>query len=404
MIWGWVTFIDYNYRFSDTETTAQLINTYNVGVDNATLYPVCTDSYVEEYRYSSDYNNLNAYTEYSKQVNKHSFKGMVGFQTESNYYGNVDLYRDGLIVDELVSIDTTNGVDSSGSVASPSVSGAYYNWATAGFFGRINYNYDERYLLEISGRYDGTSRFVGDSRWGFFPSASVGWNIAREEFFEPLADDIGTFKFRASYGELGNQNTSSLYPTYSTMDISTSSGAYLINGAKPTTTTEPTLIDPYLTWERIKNLNIGLDVAAFSNRLTLSADYFIRKTTGMVGPAETLPEVFGTTVPKQNNTDLSTRGWEISVSWRDRLKNGFSYGFSASLSDDTTVIDYYSNPTGLINTYNSGREIGEIWGYETIGIAKSQDEMDSHLATTSQSALGFLRDFQIKSGLFFRKM
>ncbi|MFI3322407.1 MAG: TonB-dependent receptor [Rikenellaceae bacterium] len=385
----WKTFIDYNYRHGNTERTAATQKSYNVGVDNQTLYPVSVDSSVEEYRYSLDYTNFNAYSEYTKTYRDiHNFKAMVGFQTESNNNGNVTLLRDGLIVSNLVSIDTTNGLSSTGSAVAPTVSGAYYDWVTAGFFGRLNYDYDGRYLVEASLRYDGTSRFIGDNRWGLFPSGSVGWNVANEDFFEPIKESIDVLKVRASYGQLGNQNTTSLYPTYRTMSISTSAGDYLIGGVQPTYTSEPTLIDPDLTWERIINWNIGIDLQAFDHRLNLTADYFVRDTKDMVGPAPDMPEYFGFTVPKQNNTDLSTKGWEISLSWRDNLESGFAYGASFSLSDAITTITSYPNDNMLLSDYYSGQTMGEIWGYETIGIAKTQEEMDAHLATTTQSSLG----------------
>ncbi len=386
---NWKTFLDYNYRFGNTAITTQVKKSYNVGVDNTTLYPVGTDSYVQEYRANSVYNNFNAYSEYQTTLNdKHFFKAMVGFQTELNDAGNVQLRRDGLMVDDLISINTTDGTSSTGDIVAPIVSGAYSDWVTAGFFGRLNYSYDNKYLFEANIRYDGTSRFRGDSRWGLFPSGSVGWNIANEDFFEPLRSTIGSLKLRASYGQLGNQNTSSLYPTYRTMNINTASGKYLINGVKPTVVTEPGLIDPYLTWERIINYNVGLDLSAFNNRLNINADFFIRDTKDMVGPAPEMPAYFGAAVPKQNNTDLRTAGYEIGISWRDSFDNDFSYGFSASLSDSETTILSYPNPNGLLSDYNEGRVLGEIWGYETIGIAKTQEEMDAHLATTNQSNIG----------------
>ena len=386
---NWKTFIDYNFRYNSNERTAQIKKTYNIGVDNKTLYPVGIDSYVEEYRYSGMYNNINMYSEYSKTFDdKHGLKTMLGFQSESQDHGNVSLKRDGLIVPNLISINTTNGLSSSGAIAPPIVNGSYSDWATAGFFGRVNYNYAERYLLEVNLRYDGTSRFKDDYQWGLFPSGSIGWNIARESFFEPLEEHISNLKLRASYGELGNQNTSNLYPTYRTMPLKTSAGEYLINGVRPTTTTEPTLIDPTLTWERIVNWNVGLDVSALDNRLNFTGDYFVRNTLDMVGPAIELPALLGTGVPKQNNTELSTAGYELALSWRDMYESGFSYSVGVTFSDAITKIQKYSNPTGSLSTYIEGRETGEIWGYETIGIAKTKEEMDAHLATTKQNMLG----------------
>lgn len=153
----------------------------------------------------------------------------------------------------------------------------------------------------------------------------------------------------------------------------------------------PGLISSTLTWERVKSWNVGLDWGVFNNRLTGSFDYFVRKTTDMVGPAPTLPEILGTDVPKTNNTDLKTYGFEFSLTWKDRLKNGLGYSATFLLSDSQTKILSYPNPNLTIGTYTSGHLTGEIWGYETIGIAKSQEEMDAHIASLpngGQSKLG----------------
>ena len=379
---NWKTFVDFNYRNKASETTNELRQSYNIGVDNKTQYPVSRESYVKETRYSENYINLNVYSEYSHTFNQaHNLKVMAGFQMEQNEFGDVSLRRDGIIVPGLTSIDTTDGLSYDGKVISPMVSGKYQDWATAGFFGRINYDYMERYLMEVNLRYDGSSRFRGDERWGLFPSVSLGWNIAREKFFEDYTDIFGTLKLRASYGELGNQNTSNYYPTYRVVPLNMSSGKYLINGIMPNTTAEPALIYSGLTWERIKNWNFGFDVSALSGRLTASFDYFIRDTKDMVGPAPELPDLFGFTVPKQNNTDLRTKGYEISVNWRDRLDCGFSYGIGLSLSDSQTKITSYPNEANLLSKYRTGQMLGEIWGFETVGIAKTDEEMNNHLAS-----------------------
>lgn len=389
---NWKTFVDFNYKHTSTETNEDQRESFNVGVDNETLFPVNKISYVQEQRYSSDYINCNIYSQYNFTLeDKHNFKVMAGFQTEESKMNNVTAKRNGLVVPTLNTLNTTDGLSYEGDAVVPVVNGYYSDWATAGFFGRFNYDYEGRYLAEVNLRYDGTSRFQGSKRWGTFPSASLGWNIAREAFFEPYTDYVGSLKLRASYGELGNQNTSSLYPTYPVVPLNVQKGTWLINGGKPTTTREPNLIDPQLSWETIKNWNFGLDYSAFNNRLTGSFDYYIRDTKDMVGPAPELPDVFGATVPKQNNTDLRTTGWELIVSWRDRLENNLSYGVSLSLADSRTKITSYPNESQSLSTYIQDRYLGEIWGYETIGIAKSDEEMDAHLASLpkgGQSALG----------------
>jgi TonB-linked SusC/RagA family outer membrane protein len=316
---------------------------------------------------------------------------MVGFQAELFKGTAFALQREGIIAPGLPVVDLTTGMDAFGNAVTPSVSGANNHWATSGFFGRINYDFRGKYLMEVNLRYDGTSRFRSDQRWKLFPSFSAGWNLAREAFWTSLEKYVGTLKLRASYGELGNQNTDSWYPTYLLMNVNTSNGSWLINGAKPNTAGAPGLISSMLTWERVNTWNIGLDWGAFGNRLTGYFDYYNRKTLDMIGPAPELPVTLGTSVPRTNNTDLNTYGFELSVSWNDRLKNGLGYGVQFSLSDSRTKITRYPNETGNLNTYRTGMIMGEIWGYKTVGIAKSKEEMDNHLATLpngGQNAIG----------------
>lgn len=387
----WKTFVDFNYRIENMGRNWDYQKLYNHDV-NGEPYVNRSSSHVYEGHTSKDYMNTNAYSEYSKQLESgHSFKGMVGFQAELLKYKSISLQRDGIIVPSLPSVDLTSGIDANGKEVTPTVNGNESDWATAGFFGRINYDYKGRYLAEVNLRYDGTSRFRSDKRWKMFPSFSLGWNIAHEEFWKPLERTVGSLKARVSYGELGNQNTTSWYPTYQTMSVNASNGAWLINGAKPNTAYAPGLVSSLLTWERINTWNIGIDFGALNNRLTGSFDYFQRKTLDMVGPAPELPVILGTGVPVMNNTDLKTYGFDLSVAWNDRLKNGLGYGVKFILSDSQTEITRYPNQTGRLDTYRKGMKVGEIWGYTTVGIAKTQDEMNNHLASLpngAQDALG----------------
>lgn len=218
-----------------------------------------------------------------------------------------------------------------------------------GFFGRLNYNYAERYLLEVNARYDGSSRFRGQNRWGFFPSVSAGWNVAKEEFFSPAKDVVNELKIRASYGSVGNQYTSSPYPTYANVGYTSGGGEWLINGNKTNVSWFPGLISTSLTWEEVKTANLGLDIALFDSRLSGSLDVFDRKTLNMVGPADELPVILGTSVPASNNTDLDTRGFELELKWQDALSADFSYGARFVLSDAYTRITRYSNPSGTLS-------------------------------------------------------
>lgn len=308
---------------------------------------------------------------------------MAGFQSEVNKYRDLSAFRYGIIVPELPTLNTTSGFNADGKAVPPSVSGQYQNWAQVGIFGRLNYDYDGKYLLEANLRYDGSSRFRADQRWDWFPSVSAGWNMAREEFWKENIPFINTMKLRASYGTLGNQNTNEWYPTYVIRPVGVGNGNWLIDGVQPNTAGAPNPKSSTLRWETVQSYNIGLDFGLLNNRLTGSFDVFRRNTLDMLGPAVELPATFGIGVPPTNNTDLRTEGFELSIGWNDRLKNGLGYSVKANLADNQTTVTRYPNPTGSLDTYRAGEKTGQIWGFTTVGIAKTQEEMNAHLATLS---------------------
>jgi len=344
-----------------------------------------THDNVYEYSYKSTYLNPTIYTDYSLTLaDKHNLKAMLGFQSEKMDYKSLNANRNDMITEDLPVLNLTT------STTTYKMNGEYQSWRNAGFFGRLNYDYDGKYLAEFNLRYDGSSRFRRDSRWVWTPSFSLGWNMARENFWKPLESTINTLKLRFSYGELANQNTNSWYPTYQTLAVKSVDGKWLQNGARPTTAWAPDLISSTLTWEKIVNTNIGVDFGMLRNRLTGSFDYFWRKTKNMVGPGVELPATLGTGVPKTNNCDLTTYGWELSVQWRDQIGD-FRYGVKLNISDSQTRIDKYPNPTNSLSRYREGEVTGNIYGYTTIGIAKTKEEMDAHLASLpngGQTALG----------------
>lgn len=381
----WKIIAEGNLRTMNNATHWDVLPVQAFDGDNNAYYMAWNGDYapgmsrVNEGSTRENFYTTNIFSEYSKDINGNFFKVMLGFNAELFQSRYMSAQRDGLITSNLpeVSVGTTNQRSSGGRA----------HWSTAGFFGRINYNYKERYMAEVNARYDGTSRFVGDKRWNIFPSFSAGWNIAREEFWEDKLDYLSTFKLRGSWGELGNQNTESLYPFYQTLPFGVTNGGWLVDGLKPNTAGVPGLVSTAMTWERVRSWNIGLDVAALNNRLTASFDYFNRKTLDMIGPAPELPDILGTSVPKVNNCDLESKGFEMEIAWRDRIGE-VGYGVRGVLSDSRQKVTRFPNATNSISTYYAGRLFGEIWGYETIGIAKSQEEMDAHLAHTNQNALG----------------
>lgn len=336
-----------------------------------------SQSYWKENNYS-----LNLYTDYFKQIGDHYFKVMGGFNAELYKKTNLSGQRDELITPDVPTLNTAT--------TEQKANGGYSHWANAGFFGRINYNYKERYLLEINGRYDGSSRFIGDKRWGFFPSFSAGWNVSRESFWRDLEHIVNNFKIRGSWGELGNCNTKAFYPFYQTMPTGVENSGWLINGKKPNTASAPGIVSAEMTWETVRSWNIGFDFGLLNNRLTGSFDYFVRNTLDMIGPAPQLPATLGATVPKINNADMKAWGFEVEVSWRDRIKD-FNYGVKFVLSDDQRKVTRYPNEELNRNQWYAGRMDGLVWGYETVGIAKTDAEMEAHLASLpngGQSQLG----------------
>lgn len=379
----WKINVELNYRsnYNFNHTDYQTVYGYDVS-KNPYIIANQTSS-VTEYAYKSNFFNPNIFTEYGKSLESgHNFKVMLGFQSELFKQRDITASQDG-IMSEVATLNTTQ--------TNAQNRGGYSEWATAGFFGRVNYDYKGRYLAEVNMRYDGTSRFLRDNRWNLFPSFSLGWNMAREAFFEDLTDLISTFKIRGSWGELGNQNTDNWYPFYRTIDINKDQwgnyalGSWLVNGVKPNISKESALVSSLLTWEKTQTLDLGFDLSMLNNRLNVTFDYFQRKSKNMVGPAPELPNLLGIAVPKVNNLDMTSKGWEIQVNWRDQIRD-FKYGVTLSLSDNQVVIDKYPNPSNTIldkdnnNTYYAGAHVGDIWGFQTIGIAKTDQEMKDHLA------------------------
>lgn len=382
---GWNIVADGNMRITTRNNHMDILPAYANTVAGV-QYPISVTGNAADYSFVSEFNDKanyftgNIYSDYEFRVKGgHNFKVLAGFNTELNKLRTLGGSRTGLITPELPTINTATN-------ESRATEGAYMNWGTTGFFSRVNYNYKERYLLELNARYDGSSRFLSDQRWNLFPSFSAGWNVAQEDFWM-LKDLVQVFKIRGSYGELGNQNIKLWYPFYTTMPIGVNNGSWLLNGQKPNTSTAPGLVSTLLTWERVASWNIGFDLTMLKNRLSMSFDYYKRNTHDMVGPAPELPVVLGTSVPQVNNADLESYGFEIEAKWQDRIGE-LGYSVRAVLSDDQQRVTSYPNPTGNIDNWYSNKMSGEIWGYSTVGIAKTQAEMDAHLQTTNQNAMG----------------
>jgi TonB-linked SusC/RagA family outer membrane protein len=310
------------------------------------------------------YNSSNIYSSYDFNAGKNHVTAMLGFQAELDNYEGVNGLRYNLVSDNIPSLSTATG--------DMQLSGPKGHWATEGYFGRLNYNYDEKYLLEISGRYDGTSRFAPGHRWGLFPSASVGYNIARESFWKNITNKVSLLKIRASYGSLGNQDVSSnYYPYLSGLGVKTNL-AWIMGTARPLYIVAPALVSSDLTWETATTLDFGLDAEALNSRLAFTFDWYQRGTTNMFGPIESYPGVLGIKGPQTNNASLMTKGFELSVGWNDNIGK-LSYKLQVVLSNNSTEVTKYHNQSGTLTDYYEGAHLGDIWGYVTKGIYQTDD-------------------------------
>jgi len=270
-----------------------------------------------------------------------------------------------------------------------SVSDEAYEMAIRGGFGRLMYNFQEKYFLELNGRYDGTSKFMKDVRMKFYPGASVGWAISREKFWDPLKMAVNNFKLRASYASLGDMNAvAGNYPFYPFMTgnnnargpQTSTSTVWVFGSGRENYYRAPAFVDPNLTWATANTIDVGVDIGAFNNRLNLVFDWYNRRQINYVGPTASVPVILGANPPLTNNSELETKGWDLQLSWRDRAGE-FGYGLNVVLSDYIgRVVKYPSHSTIVWDEDNDGghwyqgQTQGDIWGFVTEGIIKTDEE------------------------------
>jgi len=325
------------------------------------------DNRMNEENDRTNYLGANVYTEYEQKFGKHYFKGLVGYNYEHSLLKTRYYQRYGLINPDLPDFSLIDGQDFT-------LTGGGSEWTTLGSFFRFNYSYNDRYLFELNGRYDGSSKFPQDQQFGFFPSASAGWRVSQEPFWAVSPNFISNLKFRVSYGSLGNGNVSP-YQYLETMPVAKL--GKVINGINPDATQNPNVIPNGLTWEKSTTANFGADIGFLNDRLSASFDWYTRNTTNMFTVGLPQPAVFGASVPKGNYADLKTQGWELDLAWRDRIAGAgnFHYELHFILSDNISRITKYNNPNKLINTYYDGMRVGDIWGYVNDGYFKDADDI-----------------------------
>ncbi|WP_293670217.1 TonB-dependent receptor [uncultured Parabacteroides sp.] len=385
---------DFTFRNTDkAETQRRVPVPYSI-YEGETVELSTKYNDLQENTMRTEYIATNLYADYEETFNDaHYFKGMVGYNYEQSTYKSLSVQRNGLLLDDSENINLALG-------DAITTSGGYNKWRVAGGFFRLNYAFKDRYLLEVNGRYDGSSKFPTDEQWAFFPSVSGGWRVSEEAFWKVNPNVFSNLKVRASYGSLGNGNVAP-YSFLELLGISTS--GRVLNGMKNKYTSAPGVMPDGLTWETATTTDVGLDFGMLNNRLQFTGDYYIRKTTDMYTVGKTLPDVFGASSPKGNYADMTTKGWEITLTWRDRFtlaEKPFNYEVRATLSDYISTIDRYNNQTGNLNDYYEGKRVGEIWGYVTEGLFKDQADIDSHadqtLIQSSSKRITYPGDVKIK--------
>lgn len=320
-------------------------------------------------RTNYDYRVFNIYANLDLDFNKHQVSALGGFNQEKNEFYEVETEVPNVISSELPSLSLALG--------DPNTSDLYEGWAVRGIFGRLNYSYDNRYIVEFNGRYDGSSRFPEGDRYGFFPSASVAWRMDQEVFMEDL-EWLDMFKLRGSYGALGNQ---SVAPFGYIPSMSASRADYIVGDSRPLSISAPALVSPNYHWEEVFTRNIGTDIDLLQSKIVASFDYYIRETTGMLTLGRELPAVLGADEPRENAADLETKGWEVSLQYRDSFDffdDIMSFGARFTLADSRTWITKFDNPENFLNQYYEGQQIGEIWGLRYEGLFETEEEIANH--------------------------
>lgn len=368
---------DFTFQTTDIGSQQNRVQVPYSRYENVIGYTGTNTNDLQERRQTTQYMATNIYADYATSIeDKHNFSFLLGYNYEQSRYSNLTARRNGIVYPDAQDINLALG-------QSIVTTGGLKKWAIAGGFFRVNYNFMERYLLEINGRYDGSSKFPIDQQWAFFPSASAGWRLSEEAFWKLDPRYISNVKLRASYGMLGNGN---IDPYTFMENFSVSQSGRIIAGTRPQKTGQPNVVPAGLTWEKSATANIGLEFGLLNNKLQFVGDYYRRSTTDMFTVGPTLPAIFGTDVPKGNYADLETRGWEVNVTWKDNFQMSnkpFNYDIRFVLSDYTAEITKYNNADKLLTDYYVGQRIGEIWGYQVEGLFRSEEEIRNSASQTN---------------------
>lgn len=345
---------EYTYNRLNVQKKNYLNKYQYVGLNLAQIINNVENSSYEITQQYTDYNSINLFADYTIDINDHDLSLMVGFNQEFSNFASQYSNRMDVLIPELPSLSLSTGTLISND--------SFSQFAIRGLFYRVNYSYAGKYLLEANGRYDGSSRFPKENRFGFFPSFSAGWRISEEAFMESTTDILSNLKIRASWGQIGNQAVGDNYAYIPGMTPYLSN--WLVDGQKVTTLSLPAMVSANFTWERVETLDIGVDLGFINNRLSGIFDLYRRDTKGMLAPGMEFPLVVGSAAPKENVADLKSYGWELKLNWMDRIGD-WNYRLGFNIYDYQAEITKFDNEAGLISNHYVGKKMGEIWGFET---------------------------------------
>ena len=326
--------------------------------------------------------NSNAYLintqlllDYNKTFGKHTVNGLVGLTNESYTQSSNEIEKK--YVDPNLGIATDETTSEPGNITGKTSVDDSNRTSITSFLGRAGYSYADRYYAEFSFRYDGASKFHKDYRWGFFPSVSLGWRPTEESFMEFYKEKIGDLKLRASYGILGSQAIGT-YDRFTVYDVYDNSYAYnnkTVSGAGFKLGLEN------LTWEKTQTFNIGVDASFLQNSLTVTFDYFHKRTNDIL-MKPLISSVFGTEMPMANIGKMQNQGWDLSVNYR--LKTGaFTHNFNFNLGDSWNKVlefpgdEQITQVEELSRIIRVGVPLNSYYGYKMAGFFQSYDEIEA---------------------------
>lgn len=361
---------NYNYKTSDHSVYGMnwsgVKPTYIVGTSSSNT----TRENIKQNRWTA-----NAYLNYNHTwVDAHNLGVMVGVNGERFKSDEMWANRTHLYNEDYPELNLAYG-----EMKDATISSYTGDRSTAGYFGRINYDYKGIYLLELNGRYDGSSRFPAGDKWAFFPSMSLGYRFTEEGYWKNLHDVISNGKLRFSYGEIGNEAIGDNM-FISTISPVAQSKLYWMdkNGDKLNQFQQPDWVSSSLTWERIKTTDIGVDLSFLNDDLSLTFDWYQRTTNDMLAPGKAIPDVAGASAPFTNAGSLRTRGWELSLSYRKQINKDLNVYGTFNIGDSKSKVTKWNNDSklightgGIVSASNArmyayeGETWGDIWGFET---------------------------------------